>query len=64
MLNVPRLKTETKVDSMHYEQNIKNYKDLLRLFYNKKYRMIAQNFDENRKRTKKDGSNTSQGLSQ
>lgn len=49
---------------MHYEQNIKNYKDLLRLFYNKKYRMIAQNFDENRKRTKKDGSNTSQGLSQ
>lgn len=49
---------------MHYEQNIKNYKDLLRIFYNKKYRTKAQNFDENRKRSKKDGSNTSQGLSQ
>lgn len=61
---MPKLKTETKVESMHYEQNIKNYKDLLRIFYNKQYRTKAQNFDENRKRSKKDGSNTSQGLSQ
>lgn len=45
-------KNESKMQS-HSEQNIKKYKDTLRLFYNKRYWQNVKNMEDNLKRIKK-----------